>query len=261
MTRQAVALGCRVERQRGAIMIVALLLLVVLTLIAVTGMDNTLMEERMAGNFGQTISAQQAAEIALREVERWITNRVHKDMFEKGNDTASSGSGIDWNEFYVGSASSSGFAIGNGNVPGLYAVYAKTGTGYSPVFPCSSAPANCLFDPTNEDDWTDSNKLVKGALQLGDTITTKDGSGANQTWTLPIIGVPGDGSVASQPRFIVEYLGSYEIGSRNVAVENYQNQSARPKRYMFRITTIAWGRDANARYVLQSNYQTPLLGE
>ncbi len=243
------------RQQGGAIMITALLLIVVLTLVAVSGMDNTVMEERMAGNFGQTISAQQAAEIALREVEDWIASDVHAAMFEKGNDTADSG--IDWNEFYAGSASApSVISTGNGNVPGLYATYSEPGSGYAAVFPCSATLANCLFDPTEEDDWDDTAKLVKGALALGDSITVKDASGNSQSSTLPSIG--GGSAVANQPKLIVEYVGSYEVGAKNVAAQNYQLTSARAKRYMFRITTMAWGKDANARYVLQSNYQTPL---
>ncbi len=244
------------RRQRGAIMITALLLIVVLTLVAVSGMDNTVMEERMAGNFGQTISAQQAAEIALREAEKWIQADVHAAMFEKCNDTAN-GAGRDWNEFYLGSSSASSvIASTAGNVDGLYSDFQEPTCNYPTVFPCSAAPANCLFDPTEEADWSDPNKLTKNALTLGDTITIKDANLNPKSYVLPVIG--NGSAVANQPKLIVEYLGSYEVGAKNVAVQNYQLPSARAKRYMFRITTMAWGRDGNARYVLQSNYQTPL---
>ena len=57
------------ERQRGAVLIVALVLLLVLTILGVAGVQNTTMEERMTGNYRDRFSAFQAAEAALRAGE------------------------------------------------------------------------------------------------------------------------------------------------------------------------------------------------
>ncbi len=249
------------KHQRGVIMITALLLIVVLTLIAVSGMENTVIEERMAGNFGQTITAQQAAEAALREVEAWIESDVHPSMFLKCNDTA--GSGVDWNAFYVGSASAPNvLSSGNGNVRGLYAqVRESTCNGYRAVYPCVGHRTTCHFDPRDESVWLGSrtNELPKGALSMGDRITVKDVNGNPKVWDLkPVGGSAASGAVARQPKVVVEYLGAYPIGARDLSVRNYQVLASQPKRFMFRITAIGWGKDPNARYVLQSNYQTPL---
>lgn len=56
--------------EKGAVLIVALLFLVMLTLLGVTAMTGSTMEERMAGNARDTSVAFQAAEAALRDARR-----------------------------------------------------------------------------------------------------------------------------------------------------------------------------------------------
>jgi len=58
------------SRERGAILIVTLLFLVILTMLGVTAMSGTTMEERMAGNARDGAIALQAAESALRDARR-----------------------------------------------------------------------------------------------------------------------------------------------------------------------------------------------
>ena len=58
------------NRERGAILIVTLLFLVILTMLGVTAMSGTTMEERMAGNARDGGIALQAAESALRDARR-----------------------------------------------------------------------------------------------------------------------------------------------------------------------------------------------
>lgn len=61
-----------VEDQRGAALIVGLIFLVILTLLGVTAMQSSTLEERMAGNARDRNLAFQAAEAALRDAERDI---------------------------------------------------------------------------------------------------------------------------------------------------------------------------------------------
>lgn len=56
--------------QSGAVLLVALVLLVILTLIGVSVMEGSVVQERMAGNALDKTRALQAAEAALREGER-----------------------------------------------------------------------------------------------------------------------------------------------------------------------------------------------
>jgi type IV pilus assembly protein PilX len=59
-------IACK-RRQRGAVLIVSLLFLVILTMLGVTAMTSTTFEERMAGNARDAAVANHAAEAALRE--------------------------------------------------------------------------------------------------------------------------------------------------------------------------------------------------
>jgi type IV pilus assembly protein PilX len=56
-------------KQRGAIMVVSLLLLLVMTVLALTASQSTMLQERMAGNARDTDLAFQAGEAGLRDAE------------------------------------------------------------------------------------------------------------------------------------------------------------------------------------------------
>jgi type IV pilus assembly protein PilX len=66
------------RRQRGAILIISLMFLVVLTMLALTTMSGITLEERMAGQYRDLNVAFQAAESAIRDAERdvWGTGTV-----------------------------------------------------------------------------------------------------------------------------------------------------------------------------------------
>ncbi len=60
------------SQERGTVLIVALIMLLLLTMLGVSAMRGTTMEERMAGNMRDQSVAFQAAEAALREGEGWL---------------------------------------------------------------------------------------------------------------------------------------------------------------------------------------------
>ena len=62
--------------QNGAALIISLLILLVMTLIGVTAMSSSNLEEKMAGNSRDTMLAFQAAEAALRGGEAVVANLV-----------------------------------------------------------------------------------------------------------------------------------------------------------------------------------------
>lgn len=64
------------RRARGAVLIVGLIFLALLTLIGVTAFSVATQEERMAGNTRDRLRAFEAAEAALRECERLLSNPV-----------------------------------------------------------------------------------------------------------------------------------------------------------------------------------------
>lgn len=60
---------------RGSALIIALVILMVMTLIGLTSMNTSIMEERMAGSMFNRNLGFQAAESALRQGEAWIASQ------------------------------------------------------------------------------------------------------------------------------------------------------------------------------------------
>ena len=58
--------------QKGSVLLVSLIMLLLLTLVAVAGMQGTILQERMTGNLRDRGLAFQAAEAALREAEDFL---------------------------------------------------------------------------------------------------------------------------------------------------------------------------------------------
>lgn len=65
-------------RQRGAALIISLIFLLLMTLIGVTSMQSTTMQERMAGNTRERNLAFQAGEAGLRAGETWLENQANQ---------------------------------------------------------------------------------------------------------------------------------------------------------------------------------------
>lgn len=66
----------KTTRQQGAVLIVSLIILLILTLIGLSAMQNTTLEEKMAGNYRDKNLSFQAAETTLREGEGWIADQT-----------------------------------------------------------------------------------------------------------------------------------------------------------------------------------------
>ncbi len=59
-------------RQRGMVLILSLIFLTVVSLLAMAAMRGGVLQEKMAGNYQESLQAFQAAEAALRGAERYI---------------------------------------------------------------------------------------------------------------------------------------------------------------------------------------------
>ena len=66
-----------VIRQKGAVLVVSLLILLVMTVLGVAAMGTSTLQERMANNNRQQQVAFQAAEAALRAAESYLANTVN----------------------------------------------------------------------------------------------------------------------------------------------------------------------------------------
>jgi type IV pilus assembly protein PilX len=80
----------RKRGQQGAVLAFCLIFLLVLTLMAVTGMDTAVVEERMASNMQDHSQAFQAAEAAMEQAEGWLASQTTLPV------TSSNGSTTTW---------------------------------------------------------------------------------------------------------------------------------------------------------------------
>lgn len=72
MKTKPISAAIAVARQRGVALIMALIMLVVVTLVALSGMRNTSLQEKLAGNLYDRAIALQSADFALAAAEAWI---------------------------------------------------------------------------------------------------------------------------------------------------------------------------------------------
>lgn len=68
--------------QKGAALAVSLIMLLVLTMVGITGMQTTTMEEKMSGNGRDYNLAFQSAEIALRTAETYVQSLITTTDFD-----------------------------------------------------------------------------------------------------------------------------------------------------------------------------------
>jgi len=64
------------QSQSGSVLIISLIVMLVLTILGVSGMKSSVMEEKMAGNMRDSQLAFQSAEATLREAERYIEANI-----------------------------------------------------------------------------------------------------------------------------------------------------------------------------------------
>ena len=73
----------KIKSQKGAVLFVGLVMLLVMSLISITGMQSSILEERMAGNTRDNMVALQAAEAALKAGEALLdSGTLTLDLFD-----------------------------------------------------------------------------------------------------------------------------------------------------------------------------------
>ncbi len=90
-------------RQNGAVLVVALIFLLILTILGVSSMRSTVLEEKMAGNMRDQSLAFQAAEAALRDGEAFINTLASTGGFkcQEKTGTGSSFPGCSYNGQFI----------------------------------------------------------------------------------------------------------------------------------------------------------------
>lgn len=88
------------QRQQGATLVISLIFLVLLTLIGVTAMQSTILQERMAGNSRERNIAFQASEISLRDAEVYMIGKsVWNFTTTCTNGLCAQGNAPDWKTY------------------------------------------------------------------------------------------------------------------------------------------------------------------
>lgn len=83
------------SRQKGVVLIVSLVALLLMTMIGVTAMRDTGFQERMSGNLRDRNLAFQASESALRAGEDWLMNNATTTIFSVSTNDSASWNGSD----------------------------------------------------------------------------------------------------------------------------------------------------------------------
>lgn len=227
--------------QRGAALITSLILLVVLTVVGVSSLANTVLEERMAGNMRDRQIAFQAAEAALRGGEREIANKadIHEIVFyNNGVDDSNRAANND------GDVCMNGYCIPKERDEN----YVATATVI-----CNGATRDAITDrweltdgcSGNLDVWNSSSK--HHSYQLTDKIKT------DASLSLP------------DPKYIIEFVAyspAPNALSNCDADGDGVNDSAPTREWpycpsdpqLYRITALGFGGNGNTRVMLQETY-------
>ena len=79
------------KNQQGAILVMALFMLLLMTIVGISSMRNTSLEETMAGNLRESNISLQAAEAALRAGEKVVTDKLVSNSLETLDDNPETG--------------------------------------------------------------------------------------------------------------------------------------------------------------------------
>lgn len=180
------------RNERGSVLVISLVILLVLTLIGIGGMSTTIMQEKMVGNARERETAFQAAEAALRDAEEEI----------------------------------------------------RTSIDLTTPFRPNCAGGYCEPATTGPDVWEDAT-LVDWESESWDSASNVIDYGSKTP--------PGDvdlEGVGKQPGYILERLPVVAVGESLVS-------SAPPSsgNQWYRITAEGYGRNANAKAMVQSVYR------
>lgn len=115
MTLSRIPTTC--HQQRGAVLIMSLIMLLIMTIIGITGMRTTVIEEKMAGNMRDQNLAFQAAEAALRDGENVVEGLVATSSFDGTGGRL--GSADDDPDFFDNATWSSNSMAYSGTIPGV----------------------------------------------------------------------------------------------------------------------------------------------
>lgn len=206
------------RHQRGAVLIVALIFLLLLTILALSATGRSLLQERMAGGLRNAQQAQMSAQTALRGAEwkLWMntTNLAATPLV--------CGSGVlaDCHRYNLGNSAD----YGNGGIVTNF----RHGQGWI------TAGATAYTGPSGSVDYTAANSSAFGTAAATAQLAN------NPVYMIEDLGV-------DQPD------GPHESGDTGAA--GCDNQAPPCKRHSYRITARATGGNPNTVRVLESTFE------
>jgi type IV pilus assembly protein PilX len=204
--------------ERGAVLIVSLIFLVILTMLGVTAMSSTTFEERMAGNARDAALAQQAAEAALREARDEVLD-------DAGSPSAAKSRHLWPSQFDTTNADltgSCGGTYGAGVCRSRKIAYVDETVSRIPVV-LPDIPANV--------DWTETENNTNGTTAKYGTFS---------------IAVPME-RLSKSPRYIIELFCPTLV---------FEGPDAGRSCRLYRFTAVGWGKNPNTQVTVQENYMT-----
>lgn len=242
------------HNQQGAILVVALLFLLIMTILGLSGISSSFMEEKMVGNSISRERAFQAAEAALRSAELFLADSNNKDTVLAKICRTAGNSADPCNRAYDDSGNkikTAGDDLGD-----------TCPEGY-----CTPSQQDVAYDADAANDCSDANYIPErwkncptGSAAAANNLYlfTTDGS-----YTVyPEAGKLGN--VAQEPRYIIEFIGyripDGELSACDTDSDGF-NDSPPDSIYWpfctsdtayFRITALGFGGTVHTRVMLQS---------
>ncbi len=203
--------------QRGVALVTSLILLVLLTILAISSLSTTTLQERMAGNTGDALVSFSAAESVLRTAETWIGSPVQQSKPEVGTNPSTQ----------------TGQHCNDSTAPNPPCrVWQRTTTTYP-----TSATSDEAWDTTTlgisryrSTSWWDSHAIVFSTAAPSATAAPQPCNTANSALA----------GVAAQPCYVIE-----EVGSRNFS-NSLTLDPTNTYQYYYQVTARAVGARAEA---------------
>ncbi len=239
--------------QQGAILVVALLFLLIMTILGVSGMSSSFMEEKMVGNSLSREKAFQAAEGTLRYAENWLAESGNKDTVLQEICASATNPNDTCNAAY--DASQNDAKIVDDDLGDACA------NGY-----CTPREQDWNYDKTATHDCSDAayiperwESCASGTAAVGNNLNLFSSVGLHQEYPTSIVGT------LQVPRFIIEFLG-YRVpddttGACDLVGSDGVNDTPPESAHWpfcdddpayFRVTALGYGGTANTRVMLQS---------
>lgn len=207
----------QMREQQGSVLIISMILLILLTVLAVSALQSTTVQERMAYNQHEAARSFAASESGLREGEFWI-----------------GGPQLTVRPVSLASGST---CTTPGTVPAciVWRQTRPTDTATCPGANCNNGPWLVASQATGADRYRDATWWTNNAV-----IYNSDGNGT----TLPI--------VATQPAYVLEEVTV--PGPQNVSGSLLLGGGVAARRYFFHVTARGVGRATVSEAVMQSVY-------